>query len=899
MPALPIESVLADLCTALRTRDEAILEAPPGAGKTTRVPLAMLEQEWLGKQKIILLEPRRLAARAAAERMADMLGESVGQTVGYRIRLESRIGQNTRIEIITEGILTRMLQDDPSLEGVGLLVFDEFHERSLDADLGLALALQGRALFRDQESASLKILIMSATLEGERLAGLLNHAPVIKSEGRLHPVEIRYGQPFVKTERLHDELAPRVLATVKQALVEEPGSMLVFLPGQAEIRRVHEVLAAALADQKNIMISPLYGDLDLQQQRRAIEPVATGQTIIQRKIVLATNIAESSLTIEGVRIIIDCGLHRQAVFDPAAGMSRLHTRRISRASSIQRMGRAGRMEAGVCYRLWSEHQQAQLIPHTPPAIAQADLLPLALQLQCWGVDDPSELIWLDPPAAGHYAKARALLCSLGAIESINNPAASGQGICHCRYDFSRTGTTEVVPTIGRAASSGELNPQRLKTGFKLIAHGEDMARLPLHPRLAHMLLMANTRGLKEQACHLAALLSERDPIAAGEADIHLRLKLFSKTVKPDRHLRGRMQRLHTQSRAYAQLLENRPDTIAERPNDPRWTGYLLACAYPDRIARRRRVGTPDYQMSNGRAVHLCEHDPLQQCEWLAVASLGGRQGQTSDQIYLAAELDPALFEDELADLINQEEVINWNEKQENINAEYQSRLGCLIVSREPLENIAAEQCYPVLLDHIRRRGLSVLNWNDELRNWQSRVMLLRTLDLENSENSHWPDVSDQHLLASMETWLTPFLDNVRSMKQLAGLDLASILRNQLSWDLQQQLEQHAPPRLQVPSGSMIRIDYQQTPPVLAVRLQEMFGCVETPTIAAGRIKLKLHLLSPARRPIQVTQDLAGFWNSSYREVQKEMKGRYPKHHWPDDPLSATPSSRTTRKPART
>ena len=847
MSSLPIESVLSDLRCALQQRNEAVLEAPPGAGKTTCVPLALLEESWLGKQKILMLEPRRLAARAAAERMASMLGETAGKTVGYRVRLETRISADTRIEVVTEGILTRMLQDDPSLQGVGLLIFDEFHERSLDADLGLALALQGRELFRDPPA--LKILIMSATLEGQRLAALLNDAPVIKSEGRLHPVELRYGEAFIAMDQLAEALPARVVATVKQALAEESGSLLVFLPGQAEIRRVHERLLSALADDKSIRLAPLYGDLDLQQQRRAIEPAPHGQ----RKIVLATDIAESSLTIEGVRIIIDCGLHRQAQFDHSVGMSRLHTRRISRASSIQRMGRAGRIEPGVCYRLWSEHQQMQLIPFTAPAIEQADLLPLALQLQRWGVDDPHELVWLDPPAKGHYATALQLLQSLGALTSLNQ-------------------------------------------GWKLSAHGEAMARLPLHPRLAHMLLMAKTRGLTSSACDLAALLSERDPLSSQDADIQLRLKLFSPDANVERRLRGRLQRLRAQSQAYYKLLGEAGRKQTETHVDPRWIGFLLACAYPDRIARRRHTGATDYQMSNGRAVRLREHDPLQQSEWLVVASLGGRQGRTSDQIYLAADFDPRLFDDELSEHVITQDEVSWNDKQDCLNAERQYRVGSLILSRQPLSVIPPEQCRQILLEQIRRKNLTPLPWTDELRNWQWRLMLLRKLDLDSGDVSTWPDVSDQHLLDTLETWLAPWLDNIRSMKQLGGLDLSSILKNRLSWDLQQKLDQLAPVRLRAPSGSMLKIDYQESPPVLAVRLQEMFGCAQTPRIANGRVTLKLHLLSPARRPIQVTQDLAGFWQSSYREVQKEMKGRYPKHHWPDDPLSAIPSAKTTRKP---
>ncbi len=844
---LPIESVLSELRTSLQQHDEVVLDAPPGAGKTTRVPLALLDEVWLGKQKIIMLEPRRLAARAAAEYMASTLGEAVGQTVGYRVRLDTRISAHTRIEVVTEGILTRMLQDDPSLQGVGLLIFDEFHERSLDADLGLALALQSRVIFREQ--AALKILIMSATLEGDRLASLLNDAPVIKSEGRLYPVKIKYGTGFIKPDQLRKELVPRIVAVVKQALQEESGSLLVFLPGQAEIHRLHEALSIIVADEKNIILAPLYGDLDLQQQRQAIEAVGSGQ----RKIVLATDIAESSLTIKGVRIIIDCGLHRQAVFDHSVGMSRLHTRRISRASSIQRMGRAGRMESGVCYRLWSEHQQMQLIPFTPAAIEQADLLPLALQLQCWGVDDPNELVWLDPPATGHYATALQLLHSLGALEAQKN-------------------------------------------GWKLTPHGEAMARLPLHPRLAHMLLMANSKGLSESACDIAALLSERDPLSLREADIQLRLKLVSREARLERQFRNRVQRIRLQSRAYQKLIGGSKKEKPDHLIDPRWTGFLLACAYPDRIARKRSTGSTHYQMSNGRAVRLREDDPLQQSEWLVIASLGGRQGQTTDQIYLAAEFDSSLFDDELGLLVSEEDEISWNEKQACLNAEHQRRVGSLILSHKRMQSIPPESRSRVLLEQIRAKGLVQLSWNDELRNWQARLMLLRKLELDVSDNSLWPDVSDENLLATLETWLAAYLDHVRNLKQLVGLDLSAILRNLLSWDLQQKLEQLAPVRLQVPSGSLIRINYQETPPVLAVRLQEMFGCTQTPQIANGQITLKLQLLSPARRPIQVTQDLTGFWTGSYREVQKEMKGRYPKHHWPDDPLAARPSARTTRNP---
>ena len=832
---LPIEAVLPALKQALSQRDEAVLEAPPGAGKTTLVPPALLDAPWLEGGRIILLEPRRLAARAAAERMAQLLGEQTGQTVGYRVRLDSRISGQTRIEVVTEGILTRMLQADPALEGVGLIIFDEFHERSLDADLGLALALQGRTLFREQ--LPLKLLVMSATLEGERLAALLNDAPIIRSEGRLHPVAIRYGDPFLPMEDLQAGLPARVCSVVARALAEESGSLLVFLPGQAEIRRVQEALESLPECGNDVRIAPLYGDLDLARQREAIEPAPPGR----RKIVLATDIAETSLTIEGVRVVIDSGLHRQPRFDAGAGMSRLHTRRISRASSVQRAGRAGRTEAGVCYRLWSEDQQAQLIPVTPPAIEQADLLPLMLQLHCWGAADPAELDWLDPPPAGPCARARELLLALGAL------APAGQG-------------------------------------WKLTEHGEAMARLPLHPRLAHMLLMARARGLARPACRIAALLGERDPLNTPEADIQLRLQRLNGGGKG-----GRWQRLRRQAQAFLDLIG---DDGGDFSADARSTGYLLACAYPERIARRRAPGEVIYRLANGRAASLQETDPLRRHEWLVVAGLGGRAGQATDRIFLAAECDPALFGEELAELVREQEVIRWDGREDALLAERQHRIGALVMAREPLREIPPGRGCEVLCEQIRRRGLELLSWNAELRNWQARVQLLRELE---AGSDAWPDVSDTGLLASLEDWLGPFLDGLRSLKQLKALDLGRILRARLSWEQQQALDELAPERLRVPSGSRIRIDYRQRPPVLAVRLQEMFGCAETPRIAGGRIALQLHLLSPAQRPLQVTQDLGGFWQSSYRQVQKDMKGRYPKHHWPDDPLAATPSARTTRK----
>ncbi len=843
---LPIEEVLPDLGVALMQHDEAILEAPPGAGKTTLVPLALLDAEWLQEQTILMLEPRRLAARAAAERMADLLGETVGKTVGYRVRLDSKVSRDTRIEVVTEGILTRRLQTDPALENVGLIIFDEFHERSLEADLGLALCLQAREVFRD--APALKILLMSATVDGKALSQLLGDAPLVRSKGRMFPVEVRYGAPW----KSHEGVLQAVVPAVLEALEEQHGSLLVFLPGQGEIRQVYRQLEKPLAMHSDVILAPLYGDLDIAEQRRAIAPAPAGK----RKVVLATDIAETSLTIDGVNVVIDAGLSRQAVFDSASGMTRLHTRRVSRASSVQRMGRAGRLQPGVCYRLWSETQQQQLIPFSPPEISQADLLPLALQLQRWGVDDPAELIWQDAPAATPYAQALELLARLGALED------NGKG------------------------------------GWRLTGHGEAMARLPTHPRLAHMLLMGKKHGLQETACQLAALLSERDPLPNTDADISSRLALLIQGDSAHAQARGLLRRLQPQIRQFRQLIKGNAELPVMEVNDPRWQGFLLACAYPDRIARQRQAGSIEYRLSNGRAARLREHDPLQQSPWLAIAQMGSHKGMATDQIYLAAELDEALFEDYLAPMVRKGQHLVWEKNDDRLSAFEQRRVGSLVLSQKTMAPVPVELKQQVILELVRKRGLELLPWTEALQQWRQRILLLRQLDLEAGQDSEWPDVSDAALMDSLETWLAPHVENISHINHFARLDLKNILLNLLPWPLPKKLDELAPEKIQVPSGSRIRIDYGETPPVLAVRLQEMFGCSTTPRIAGNRLALKVHLLSPARRPVQVTQDLENFWQTSYLQVKKEMKGRYPKHHWPDDPLNAEASSRLRRKPGK-
>jgi ATP-dependent helicase HrpB len=839
MNSLPIDVLLPDLCQALALRDEAVLEAPPGAGKTTRVPLALLSQPWLAGQTIIMLEPRRLAARAAAERLASELGEAVGETVGYRIRLDSKVGPQTRIEVVTEGILARRLQDDPALEGVGLVIFDEFHERSLDADLALALCLNGRAMFRGADAGEppLKVLLMSATLEGERLASVLGDAPVLRSEGRMFPVDIRWGAPW----QLGEWLEPKVVQVVLQALADETGSLLVFLPGQAEIRRVNEQLSEALSGRRDILLCPLHGELDLSAQRAAIEPAPAGR----RKVVLATNIAETSLTIDGVRVVIDAGLARVPRFDPNSGMTRLDTQRISRASATQRGGRAGRLQPGTCYRLWSQAQHEQLAAYGAAEILQADLAGLALQLLRWGVQ-PAELVWLDPPPAAAYAQALDLLTRLGAVDA--------QGV--------------------------------------ITRHGQAMAELPTHPRIAHLLLRGQELGLGPLACDLAALLGERDILRGAGADLHSRLALLAGESRAARGAQSGVQRLRQLARQFQGYLKRRPSPQAvSDPEHPRWLGALLAFAYPDRIAQQRRAGGAEYRLANGRAALFAEVDGLMKHGWLVVADLGSRQGQREERIYLAAELDPQLFEGVLAEQVSTLEVLDWDEREGALRAERQRKVGELVLASEALTGLTAQQRSRAMLGLVRRKGVALLPWTPELRQWQARVALLRTLDLAAKDISEWPDVSDSVLLATLEGWLQPYLDNVTRLSHFANLELSSLLLNLLPWPLPQRLDELAPRSVQVPSGSRISLDYSEQPPVLAVRLQELFGLADTPRIAGGRQVVKLHLLSPARRPMQVTQDLANFWRSTYAEVKKDLKGRYPKHYWPDDPLMAEPTAR--------
>ncbi|MBU3069886.1 ATP-dependent helicase HrpB [Aestuariicella sp. G3-2] len=855
--ALPIFTVIPELKDSLARGNEVILEAPPGAGKTTQVPLSLLQEPWLQGQKILMLEPRRLAARAAAERMAQMLSEAVGETVGYRVRLDSRVGPNTRIEVVTEGVLNRLLQDDPSLDGIGLLIFDEFHERSLDADLGLALTLQGRTLFGDLREQPLKLLIMSATLNGQQLSEFLGGAPVVRSEGKMFPVSLRYGAPY----RYGERIAERVVSTVLQAVEEETGSVLVFLPGQGEIRQVNQQLQDKLGEGSPVMLCPLYGDLSLAEQRRAIEPCRDGL----RKVVLATSIAETSLTIEGVRVVVDSGLSRLPAFDPNSGMTRLTTQRVSKASATQRCGRAGRLEEGVCYRLWSESQQNELAAFTPPEIQQADLAPLALQLLNWGVSDLSELNWLEAPAQAPYQQALDLLQQLGASE----------------------------PVEATAQTAGARQ-------WRVTEMGQGMLQLPTHPRLAHMMIKARLLGQSRLGCELAVLLSERDVMKSGGADIQLRLELLRGERTADRSQKSVLARMKQQLRQFERLLAGisigASEVSSATPADEAGlVGVLLAFAYPDRIARQRSGNRLSYQLSNGRSADFVEQDALAKEPWLVVASVGGLQGRSSDRIFLAASLDLEALNHYFAAQIEDEVCVEWDERAEKLRAEKLRKLGKLVLEQKALESISDDERRQALLGLVQKRGLSLFEWPEELNQWRARIELLRAHSTE--DPNPWPDVSDAGLLRSVSSWLEPYLtsDVVKKVTKLSHfkeLDVASMLQGLLPWPLPQTLDEQAPQRWTVPSGSRIAIDYSQSPPVLAVKLQEMFGCLSSPTIAQGKVTLMVHLLSPARRPLQVTQDLAGFWQGSYQDVKKEMKGRYPKHPWPDNPLEAIATAKT-------
>ena len=834
MISLPVDEALPRLKAALLGGNAAVLVAPPGAGKTTRVPLALLDAPWLGNGKIIMQEPRRLAARAAARRMAATLGEAVGERVGYRVRLDTKVGPRTRIEVVTDGLFLRMLQDDPSLDGVGCVIFDELHERGLETDLSFALVREAQAALRED----LRVIAMSATLDPGPVAERLGGAPVVESAGRMFPVETIY-LDHDPAGRIEDVVA----SAVRRALGEQPGSALVFLPGVAEIRRVEERLGDL---GPGIDVAPLYGDLSPAEQDRAIAPAPAGR----RKVVLATSIAETSLTIEGVRVVIDSGQMRVPRFAPRSGMTRLETLRVSQASADQRRGRAGRLEPGACYRLWTEAAQRGLLAFTPPEILDADLAPLALELAVWGAS-AATLPWLTPPPAASLATAQALLGDLGAIDR-----------------------------------EGRVTP-----------HGRAMARLGQHPRLAHLVLHGRAMGQARVAALLAAILSERDflRLPPGQRDVDLRHRVdIALSGKRDGALRLILESARRLMPREAREREGREREGRERrapehgghdtlPDVAR-TGALLALAYPDRIGRRRPGAAGRYLLSGGRGAALPDGDPMATEEFLVVADLDG--SAQDSRIFLAAPIALDDIEDLYAERIVGEEIVRWSERDGAVLARRRRRLGALVLEDKPLARPDPGAVRRAMLDGVRQLGLSALPWTGELATWRQRVAFLRRHD------ASWPDLSDGALMDSLEAWLLPFLDGLSRRDHLTRVDLDAALKTLVPWDRQRELDRLAPTHVEVPSGSRVPIAYDDAAePTLAVRLQEMFGLTDTPYIAGGAVPLTIHLLSPARRPVQVTRDLASFWATGYRAVKAELKGRYPRHHWPDDPLVAEPTAR--------
>ena len=822
--------MLDDVRAALGASSAAVLRAPPGAGKTTRVPLALLDEHWLAGAKIVMLEPRRLAARAAARRLAQSLGEAVGETVGYRVRLDTRVGPATRLEVVTEGVLTRMLQADPTLEGIGLVIFDEFHERSLHADLGLALTLQAQALVRPD----MRILIMSATLDVAPVASLLGGAPIVVSEGREFPVVTHYEGDATARRGDTRAVEARVVATVQRALRDDTGGVLVFLPGAAEISRVEGQLAE-LVDHSRVLIAPLHGSLPADAQDRAIADAPPGM----RKVALATSIAETSLTIQDVRVVVDSGLARVPRFSPRTGLTRLETVRVSAASAEQRRGRAGRIAPGICYRLWSEIEQSQLVPRAQPEILEADLAPLALELAAAGIIDPLSLRWLDPPPAPALAQARELLHELDAIDD----------------------------------------------GFRVTDHGRAMARLALHPRLSHMLLRATELGVGLTGCRLAALLGDRDPFRsdAANTDADVRTRLDAIAHGDARADSGALHRIRAEADHLARAMRVTRDALP----DEEAAGLLVAFAYPDRIAQRRGAGRGRFVMRNGRGAALAVGDSLGDTEFLAVAAADERQPES--RVFLAAPLSRALLEEQFPRQIAEERIVAWDAEAGRVTARRRARLGALVLADDLLRDVDPAEAAGALARALTAGGIDALPWSEGARRLRQRLAFLHQLD------GSWPDVSDAALADSLDAWLAPRIVGMRSRDEVARLDLGAALLERLTWQQRAALDELAPTHLTVPSGSRVPIDYAEpAQPVLAVRLQEMFGCAETPRIAGGRVPLTLHLLSPAHRPLQVTRDLAGFWRTSYFDVRREMRGRYPKHDWPENPLAATPTARARK-----
>jgi ATP-dependent helicase HrpB len=813
----PVLEILGELKKKLLDGNIAIVQAPPGAGKSTILPLQLLHESWLSDKKIVMLEPRRLAARSVAMRMSDVLGEDVGKKVGYRVRFETRVSALTKIEVVTEGILTRMIQSDNTLEEVGLIIFDEFHERSLQADLALSLSLQVQQILRHD----LRLLIMSATLDTGSLADVL-HAPVVASFGRQHPVSFRYIVPDANLS-----VPVNTARVVQKALREEEGDVLVFLPGAGEIQRTAEILES---QNTGASVHTLYGDLPFKKQQQAILPAPGGM----RKVVVSTAIAETSLTIEGISVVVDAGLSRVPRFDPRSGLTRLETIRVTKDSADQRAGRAGRLGPGVAYRMWSEREHRNLVASRKPEILEADLAPLMLELASWGSNDINDLTWITPPPAGAVSQALELLKQLGAIE--NNT---------------------------------------------ITERGLQMVKLPTHPRIAHLLIESVRLGkhYPSLACDVASILEERDPLTGESgADLSLRVEALRKwrrgeRVSADTNVLDRIERLAMSWRKLMKVAENN-DVVADTD-----IGRLLMEAYPERIARQVEKHSERYKLLNGRTAKLPSHDSLTRESWLAIADLDA--GTSGDgKIFQAAPVD----ESDLLSHAKEFENVYWDDDRKMVAATVEKRVGSLVLSTKPVSKISTNARLNVLFNQIRAEGLKMIGWSENEIQWQHRVMSLKKWRKEEP----WPDVSDEALLARLDEWLEPFIGDYYKQSDLQKLNLHDIIQSILPWELGSKLDRLAPSRTDVPSGSTIKLQYSSagSQPVMEVRLQEVFGLTDTPTVNEGRQKIMMHLLSPGYKPVQVTQDLKSFWNTTYHEVRKELRMRYPKHSWPEDPWTA-------------
>jgi ATP-dependent helicase HrpB len=825
MVHLPIDFVIPELKVAFESQNNVVLSADPGAGKTTRVPLVLLDNAWLSGKKILMLEPRRLAAQRAASYMAQQLGENVGETIGYRIRGDSRVGKNTRIEVVTEGILTRMLQSDSSLPEVGLIIFDEFHERSIHTDLGLAFALDAQEHLRPD----LHLLVMSATLDGVAVASLLGDAKIIKSEGRMFPVETIYA-----THTLEKQIDPLVVSTIRRALRENEGDLLVFLPGQREIRRIESLLNEKELS-PHVEVHALFGDASPQQQQAALGTARQGT----RKIILSTSIAETSLTIDGVRVVIDAGFARGPRFDPRRGMSGLVTTPVSRATADQRRGRAGRQQPGVCYRLWTEQWNSMLLPFPKPEILVADLAPLALELARWGTPNAEGLRFLDAPPLPHLNQAQDLLRRLGALN------AEG----------------------------------------KLTKHGVAMSNIPVHPRFAHMLIRGKELGFGALACEVAAMLEERDLLRGNnvnDIDLHSRLYVLRKGGTQDRNARDRIRQQEKRLRELA--------GISDRHEREDRLGLAIALAYPDRVGKRREIDGLKYQLAGGSGAMLPKGSLLSREEYLAIADADGVGNEV--KVFLAAPLKEEDINEAFNEQLSVADEVYWNVQQEAVVAKKVIYFGAIELSHVQTSP-PATMVVAALLEGIRLLGLSALPWTKEANSIRARSEWLRKLTLAGSD---WPDLSDDSLLSNIDDWLAPYLHGMTKRSHLERLDMNKIIKAFFSHSQVGRLDKLAPTHLVVPTGSRLPVDYSSaSQPILAVRMQEMFGQTETPTVGGGKVKVVLHLLSPAHRQLAVTQDLPSFWKNAYPDVRKDMRGKYPKHFWPENPLEAEPTKRVKRK----